>query len=214
MPTKSRGRGRYLSYPTQFLRDARITILSLHAVIQRMSEQEKTWLGLPRHAKPLVQAGSLLGIGIGGFFDGIVFHQILQWHHMVSARVDPNVIDTLQLNVVADGLFHAAVYIFTILGVALLWRAWRRPSVPKSGRSLFGSTVLGWGLFNVIDGIVDHHLLELHHIWPAGPGPVLLWDVVFLVWGVLFVIGGYAIVRGDDALSPMVEGQRREGGEG
>ena len=29
-------------------------------------------------------AGIVLGIGLGGFFDGIVLHQILQWHHMLT----------------------------------------------------------------------------------------------------------------------------------
>jgi len=170
-----------------------------------MSTQSETWLGLPRRAKPLVQAGVLLGLGLGGFFDGIVLHQILQWHHMVSARVAPTSLGDLQLNVLADGLFHAATYVFTVLGIALLWRAWRRPSVPMSGRSLFGSTVLGWGIFNVVDGVVNHHLLEIHHVWPDGPGSVLAWDVAFLVWGAVFVAGGYAVVRGDDAISPMTE---------
>ncbi|MCK1539441.1 DUF2243 domain-containing protein, partial [Bradyrhizobium sp. 176] len=31
-----------------------------------------------------ISAGVLLGLGLGGFFDGIVFHQLLQWHHMLS----------------------------------------------------------------------------------------------------------------------------------
>lgn len=167
-----------------------------------MSEHEEMWLGLPQRAKPLVQAGVLLGLGLGGFFDGIVFHQILQWHHMVSAQVEPTTIGKMRLNVMADGFFHAATYVFTVLGIALLWRAWRQPAVPKSGRSLFGSIILGWGIFNFVEGIVDHHLLGVHHVWPDGPGPVLLWDVAFLVWGVLFTVGGYALVRRDDSISP------------
>jgi len=175
-----------------------------------MSEGTNTWLGLPRHAKPLVQAGIALGVGLGGFFDGIVLHQILQWHHMVSARVEPNMIGSLRLNVMADGFFHAMTYGFTILGIALLWRAWRRPSVPKSGRSLLGSAVVGWGLFNFVEGIVNHHLLQLHHVWPDGPGPVLLWDGAFLLWGVLFIAGGYATVHRDDALSTAAESSGRQ----
>lgn len=166
-----------------------------------MSGQEDTWLGLPQRVQPLVQAGILLGLGLGGFFDGIVLHQILQWHHMVSAQTDPAVIGDLQLNVMADGLFHAVTYLFTVFGIALLWRAWRRPYVPTSGRSLFGSTILGWGIFNFVEGVVNHQLLELHHVWPDGPGPVLLWDGAFLVWGLLFIVGGYAIVLRDDAIS-------------
>ncbi|MFW6317551.1 MAG: DUF2243 domain-containing protein [Halorubrum sp.] len=167
-----------------------------------MSGHEDTWVGVPRRAKGLVRAGILLGVGAGGFFDGIVFHQILQWHHVVSARVAPTTVAGLRANVLADGFFHAATYVFTFLGIALLWRAWRRPAVPRSSRALVGSVVLGWGLFNVVEGLVNHHLLGLHHAWPAGPGPVALWDAVFLAWGALFVMAGYVAVRRDDALSP------------
>jgi hypothetical protein len=36
--------------------------------------------------KTLVIAGLLIGCGMGGFVDGIVFHQILQFNNMLSAR--------------------------------------------------------------------------------------------------------------------------------
>jgi uncharacterized membrane protein len=26
----------------------------------------------------------IMGLGLGGFIDGIVLHQILQWHHMLT----------------------------------------------------------------------------------------------------------------------------------
>ena len=170
-----------------------------------MSEQATTWLGIQRRKRPLVRAGVLLGLGFGGFFDGIVFHQILQLHHMVSARTDPTVVGDLRLNVMADGLFHAGTYVLTVLGVTLLWRAWQRPSVPASGRSLLGSVVLGWGLFNFVEGTVNHQLLGIHHVWPDGPGPVIAWDVGFLVWGLVFVAGGYLVVRRDDPSPPVAE---------
>jgi len=173
-----------------------------------MSESEETWLGLPERAKPLVQAGILLGLGLGGFFDGIVLHQILQWHHMVSAQTDPNVIRGLQLNVMMDGFFHAVTYVFTVAGIALLWRAWRNPSVLPSGRTLFGSAVLGWGTFNLVEGLVNHQLLGIHHVRPDGPGGILLWDIGFLIWGASFIVGGYAISRG--ALSPAPETEREQ----
>ncbi len=96
-----------------------------------MSDQAETWFGLPRRAKPLVQAGILLGLGLGGFFDGIVLHQILRWHHMASAVTDTTTVSGLRLNVLLDGLFHAVTYIFTVVGIVLLWRAWRTPNVPS-----------------------------------------------------------------------------------
>jgi hypothetical protein len=45
----------------------------------------------------------------GGFVDGIVFHQVLQWHNMRSARLPPdNLLDT-KIKMFWDGLFHAGV---------------------------------------------------------------------------------------------------------
>ncbi len=40
---------------------------------------------------PLFIARDILGLGLGGFFDGIVLHQILQWHHLicVTAHCQP-----------------------------------------------------------------------------------------------------------------------------
>jgi len=56
-------------------------------------------------AKPPPKASGLLyGLGFGGFIDGIVLHQILQWHHMVS-HVDDYPVTTmagLEVNTVAD----------------------------------------------------------------------------------------------------------------
>jgi uncharacterized membrane protein len=170
-----------------------------------MSDQSETWFGLSRQAKPLVQAGVFLGLGLGGFFDGIVLHQILQWHHMASAITDTTTVSGLRLNVLLDGFFHAATYIFTVVGIVLLWRTWRMPAVLASARTLLGSAILGWGLFNFVEGIIAHQLLGIHHVWPGGPGPVLLWDLAFLAWGLLFISGGYAIVRGDDTFGTPPE---------
>ncbi|SER87089.1 DUF2243 domain-containing protein [Natrinema salaciae] len=177
----------------------------------RKPDETETWLGIQKIGRPLVVAGTVLGVGLGGFFDGIVLHQLLQWHNMVSSYPDPSVANDFRLNVVADGLFHTMAYVFTILGVSLLLRAWRLSFVPASRRTLFGSVILGWGIFNVVEGIVDHQLLGIHHVWPAGPGPVLLWDAAFLLWGLLFIGGGYAIVRGDAAVTPTP--QREQAGQ-
>ena len=36
-----------------------------------------------------VSAGILFGLGLGGFFDGIILHQVLQWHHMLTSAGYP-----------------------------------------------------------------------------------------------------------------------------
>ena len=73
--------------------------------------------------KRLALPGLLLGLGLGGFVDGIVLHQLLQWHHMISstARGSTATVAGLEANTFADGLFHAAAWLLTATGLALLW---------------------------------------------------------------------------------------------
>jgi uncharacterized membrane protein len=157
------------------------------------------WLGLPATVAPLARAGVVLGIGLGGFFAGIVLHRILQWHHMLTGHPDLAVADDLPLNTLADGLFHAVTYLFTVAGVVLVLRAWRRPGVPPSGRALLGGVVAGWGVVDLVEGAVDHHLLGVHHVRPGGPGGTLLWDVGFLVWRAAMLVVGYLLARSGTA---------------
>ena len=64
-----------------------------------------------------VAAGILLGLGLGGFFDGIILHQVLQWHHMLtSAGYPPDSVQNLEVNTLWDGFFHLSTYIFVLLG--------------------------------------------------------------------------------------------------
>jgi uncharacterized membrane protein len=88
-------------------------------------------------------------VGLGGFDDGIVLHQILQWHHMVSEPFPPDSVQSLQLNTLGDGLFHAFAWMMTAVGLGLLGRASRRSDVPWSGKVLAGVRAIGWGLFNL-----------------------------------------------------------------
>jgi uncharacterized membrane protein len=140
-------------------------------------------------------AGILLGLGLGGFFDGILLHQVLQWHHMVtSAGYPTNTLENLEFNVLLDGLFHLATYAFSLTGLMLLWRATRRPHAPWSNKLLCGTILLGFGIFNVVEGIIDHHLLSLHHVnETVPPNQWIYWDLGFLVWGALMIIGGWRL---------------------
>ena len=144
---------------------------------------------------PLVAAATLIGIGLGGFADGIVFHQILQWHHMLSSRLPPTTLVNIKVNMIWDGLFHLVTWLSTSLGLLLLWRALGRADVPRSNAVFGGSLALGWGAFNFVEGLVDHQLLGVHHVHP-GRGQ-LAWDVGFVLSGaVLLIAGGLAIRAG------------------
>jgi uncharacterized membrane protein len=118
---------------------------------------------------PLNTAGMVLGIGLGGFADGIVLHQILQWHEMLSAKVPATNYVGKSVNMFWDGIFHAFCFVVVLLGVALLWRASKLPSALKSGRLLVGGMLSGWGIFNIVEGVIDHQLLKLHNVMEYAP---------------------------------------------
>lgn len=142
-------------------------------------------------------AGIFFGLGLGGFFDGIVLHQILQWHHMVtSAGYPADTVDNLELNTLLDGLFHAMTYLFVVIGLLLLWRTAHRRHLWWSGRMLAGTMLMGFGLFNLVEGAVNHQLLGLHHVnETVPPEEQLWWDVAFLAWGAAMLLAGWALYR-------------------
>jgi uncharacterized membrane protein len=53
--------------------------------------------------------------------------------------------------------------------------------------------LVGWGAFNVVEGIVDHHILQIHHVH-AGPNQPW-WDLGFLIWGAIMLVGGLLLTR-------------------
>jgi uncharacterized membrane protein len=140
--------------------------------------------------------GLLLGIGLGGFVDGILLHQILQWHHMLTARgFPPTTVENLKENTFADGLFHGLTWVAIAIGLWLLWRRDReRWTWADSGRAFAGWMLVGWGLFNLVEGIIDHHILTIHHV-RDDVADHLPWDLGFLGLGALLVIVGFLLVR-------------------
>lgn len=143
---------------------------------------------------PSKVSGLLYGVGFGGFVDGIVLHQILQWHHMVSHVGDypTDTVAGLEVNTLADGFFHVATWFFLLAGSITAVKAWREGRLAPSWSFHFGLILTGWGIFNVVEGIVDHHVLGVHHVRDDVGSP-LSWDIAFLVFGVLLVIGGWLL---------------------
>ena len=137
---------------------------------------------------PLVRAGVVLGLGFGGFADGIVLHQILGWHHLVcvTAHCRPESVAQLQMQNTQDGYFHLALWLVSLTGVAMLFRCMRHVVPAQSPRVLFGAMLAGWGLFQIVEGIIDHHLLGIHHVLPGHPQQTLF-DILFLVAGAVLI---------------------------
>lgn len=156
---------------------------------------------------PSRTAGLLYGLGLGGFVDGIVLHQIFQWHHMVSGVEDYPVktVAGLEVNTLADGIFHVATWLLVLAGSLSTVVAWRRGRLAPSWSFHFGLVLAGWGVFNVVEGLIDHQLLGVHHVRDDLGAP-LAWDLGFLVLGVLLVVvGGLLHRRGRSVMLARTE---------
>ncbi len=133
--------------------------------------------GTDTDRRRLVVAGWLLGIALGGFFDGIVFHQILQWHHVLS--LVPG-IGGVQRQVFFDGVFHMAMYLVALAALVLLFRGRAALHEGAVGRRLAAAMLLGFGAWNTADVTVNHWLLGLHRARIDVSDP-LPWDIGWLV---------------------------------
>ncbi|WP_284225314.1 DUF2243 domain-containing protein [Mycobacterium antarcticum] len=152
----------------------------------------------------------LLGLGLGGFVDGIVLHEILQWHHMISsvAGSPTTTVAGLEANVVADGFFHVATWLLVMAGSVMTVITWRQGRLAPNWPFHAGLLLTGWGVFNVVEGIVDHLLLGVHHVRDDLGGP-MSWDIGFLVFGVLLVAGGWTLHRSGARALATTAAQRR-----
>jgi uncharacterized membrane protein len=161
----------------------------------------------------LVLPGIVLGVGLGGFVDGILLHQLLQWHHLLSSTdtdnigvkyYDPNTLSGLRMNTVWDGLFHTVCWLAVLTGLALLYaRVTHRRRRVWTSRVLWGWMLVGWGLFNLVEGVIDHHLLGIHHVH-GGPHQ-LWWDLGFLALGAVLIGAGYLLQRSGRPFEPAAD---------
>lgn len=139
-------------------------------------------------------AGILLGIGMGGFVDGIVLHQIFQWHNMVSNWIPPTTMEAMSINMVWDGIFHALVWFVTLAGIFMLWSAaYHREPIP-SLQSFIGQLILGWGLFNLVEGIINHQILAVHYVRQVSNYTIYNWTFL-TIGGVLLILLGWRLMK-------------------
>ena len=156
-----------------------------------------------RHHPRATVAGMLIGIGMGGFVDGILLHQIAQWHSMLSNLVPPHTMDTMRVNMMWDGLFHALTWLVTLVGILRL----RSAAVGRAAMPTFqvfaGQLILGWGVFNLIEGIIDHQILGLHNVREVPNA--MVYNLTFLaIAGVLFILLGWLLMRAGSRASTEV----------
>jgi len=143
---------------------------------------------------PLTTASMVLGIGLGGFIDGIVLHQILQWHEMLSNKIPATDYIGKSVNMFWDGIFHAFCLVVVLIGTILLWKLLKRKDIDTSGKLFSGGLILGWGLFNIAEGVIDHHLLKLHNVMELSSNHDLA-NIAFLGISIIMIVIGYLLVN-------------------
>jgi uncharacterized membrane protein len=127
--------------------------------------------------------GLLLGVGLVAFWTA---SSCINCFVGITCSSPANV--SLSVNLIADGVFHAGAWLAVLVGVLWLWRRSRRTAGNGQWTALVAAMVAGWGSFNVVEGLVDHYLLNLHHVRP-GPNQAG-YDLAFLIFGALLAIGG------------------------
>lgn len=145
-------------------------------------------------SSPVLWAAGIIGFALSGFFDGILLHQVLQWHHLFSL-VPGEAWRDVRNQILMDGLFHILMYVIASIGLFRLWRARHELNVPGAGRRVAAGALLGFGLWNLVDVVGFHWLLGIHRIRVGVPDP-LAYDLGWLAaFAVPFLIGGWQILR-------------------
>jgi uncharacterized membrane protein len=80
------------------------------------------------------------------------------------------------------------------VATTLTVRAWQRRQLAPPWRAHLGLLLAGWGVFNLVEGLVDHQILGIHHVRDDLGAP-LGWDLAFLALGAVLIGGGWALVR-------------------
>ena len=143
----------------------------------------------PAGMKALGRSGLLIGFALGGFFDGVLLHQILQWHHLLS------LVDGVRDQVLFDGLFHLLMYVLAVAGLALLLRHRAMLAENAAGGRLLAAPLLGFGLWHVTDALLSHWLLGIHRIRVDSSDP-LMWDLLWLgLFGLVPIALAYRLGR-------------------
>lgn len=133
----------------------------------------------------IVWSGALFGCGIvASMVDLLIFHQLLRWHHFYNKS-------TPDVSLISDGFFHAFGWFMTIWGLFMLADVRRRTRV--NWTRWVGGVLLGGGVFQTFDGIVDHKILRIHEI--RYDVNIVPYDVTWMVVAVALMVVGALMIR-------------------
>jgi uncharacterized membrane protein len=141
---------------------------------------------LPQRA--VQQIGLMLGVGIMGAVDEIIFHQLLQWHHFYMNTTE-------YWRIFSDGLFHMLTTVLLFSGAILLFLQRRTISPITRNRPFWAAIFVGAGAFQLFDGTVNHKLLRLHQV-RENVENLLPYDIGWILSGLIILAIGVYLWRG------------------
>lgn len=190
-------------YPNLVSMLSAFIVLSVIVIIMAAAStaRHKRWIAANPYVTalspvPLTTAATVLGIGLGGFVDGIVFHQILQAHEMLSNKIPATDYIGKSVNMFWDGIFHAFCFITVIIGIVLLWKLLLRNDTDRSGKLLAAGLLFGWGIFNLVEGIADHQVLKLHNVIEYADNHAV-GNYIFLGSSIVLAIAGWLLLNSE-----------------
>jgi uncharacterized membrane protein len=140
-----------------------------------------------QQSRRVLWIGIILGIGLMGAIDTIIFHQLLQWHHFYYDTTD-------YWRIFSDGLLHTFTATMLVLGSMRLWSQRREAARILSSVPLWSGMLLGAGGFQLLDGIVIHKILRLHQI-REGADSHLPYDIAWNGFALVLLVGGWWLWR-------------------
>ena len=155
-------------------------------------------------------AGVLTGVGAGMLLDGIVFHGVLQWHHLLSSTEDyaPTTSERLQDTFRADGWFNLAGVLVLLAGALAIWSVARLPAVEWSGSKLAATLLIGAAGFNVFDAVFNHFLLDLHTL-REDTDAKLAYDLAYALIDLAILVAAVLWLRAQSREARAVTGRER-----
>jgi uncharacterized membrane protein len=152
------------------------------------------WSDLLSRQRAAIWTGAILGIGLMGAVDSIIFHQMLQWHNFYS--------DTTEFwQIFSDGLLQGFTAGMLFFGAIRLWYQRQRMSTVLSTRPLWTGLLIGAGSFQLFDGTINHKILRLHQV-REGVESNLPYDIAWNAFAIALLLLGWVLLRGirrDDA---------------
>ncbi|PAE15051.1 hypothetical protein CHH91_16515 [Virgibacillus sp. 7505] len=129
-------------------------------------------------------SGFMFGVGLVAFIDEAVFHQLLHWHHFYD-------LSSTTLGLVSDGFFHALSWFATVGGLFLFADLRRRRGLIPLRWS--GAVLVGSGVFQLYDGLIQHKLFRIHQIRYGVD--IFYYDLVWNIIAVLLIAAGIWCIR-------------------